>query len=60
MVWRFEEIGSGSRRVGEKKKIEDELKFLYEMAFWLHTCFDGLEVMIAEWGVATLNFESPH
>ena len=44
----------------KRKKFEDELKFLYEMAFLLHTCFDRLEVMIAEWEVATLNFESPH
>ena len=46
--------------VEELERSEDELKFLYEMSFWLHTCFDGLEVMITEWKVATLNFESPH
>ena len=48
--------------VEELERSEDELKFffLYEMAFWLHTCFDGIEVLIAEWKVATLNFESPH
>ena len=46
--------------VKELERSEDELKFLYEMAFWLHTCFDRLEVMIVEWKVATLNFESPH
>ena len=46
--------------VEELEGNEDELKFLYEMAFWLHTCFDGIEVMIAEWKFATLNFESPH
>ena len=46
--------------VEELERSDDELKFLYGMAFWLHTCFDGLEVMIAEWKVATLNFESPH
>ena len=39
---------------------EDELNFLYGMAFWIHTYFDGLEVLIVEWKVATLNFESPH
>ena len=42
------------------ERSEDELKFLYEMAFWLHTSFDVIKVMIAEWKVATLNFESPH
>ena len=46
--------------VEELGRSENELKFLYEMAFWFHTCFDGLEVMIAEWKVTTLNFESPH
>ena len=37
--------------VEELERSEDELKFLYEMDFWLHTCFDGLEIMIAEWKV---------
>ena len=46
--------------VEELEGNEDELKFLYKMDFWLHTCFDGLKVMIAELKVATLNFESPH
>ena len=46
--------------VEELERSEDELKFLYEMDFWLRTCFDGLKVIIAEWEVATLNFESPH
>ena len=46
--------------VEELEISEDELKFLYEMAFWFHSCFDGLEVMISEWKVETLNFESPH
>ena len=47
-------------KVEEFEGKEDELKFLYEMTFWLHTCFDGLEVMIAEWKVAAINLKSPH
>ena len=46
--------------VEELEISENELKFLYEMDFLFLTCFDGLEVMIFEWKVATLNFESPH